>query len=179
MGRVLSVNVARERPLFYRGKERATGIFKEPAAGAVAVGPLGLEGDSIVDKRFHGGPDKAVYGYAAEDYAWWEGELGKPLPPGTFGENLTLEGLDFASVRAGDVLRAGAALLEAVSPRIPCATLAARMGDAGFAKRFQKAARFGVYFRVLSRGTVRAGDAAAWERRGEGALIADLGRRKG
>lgn len=179
MGKVLSVNVARERPLFYRGKERPTGIFKEPASGAVAVGPLGLNGDRIVDTKYHGGPDKAVYGYCAEDYAWWEGQLGKPLPPGTFGENLTLSGLDLAGARAGDVLRAGEVRLQAVSPRIPCATLAARMGEAGFAKRFQQAERFGVYFRVLTPGTVRAGDAASWESRGEGTLIAELGRRRG
>jgi MOSC domain-containing protein YiiM len=180
MGRVLSVNAARERPLEQQGRVIRTGIFKEPAAGAVRVGPLGLEGDHIHDRRYHGGPDKAVYGYAKEDYAWWEKELGKPLPPGVFGENLTLEGLELEATRAGDILAAGTARLQAVSPRIPCRTLAARMGDPGFAKRFQQAGRFGVYFRVLTPGEVKAGDAARWEsRNGEGALIVELGRRDG
>lgn len=180
MSRVVSVNLARERPLEQPGGVIRTGIFKEPAPGAVAIGPLGLDGDAIVDKRYHGGHDKAVYAYAREDYAWWEAELGKPLPPGTFGENLTLEGADLGSARAGDVLAVGAVRLQAVSPRIPCRTLAARMGDPKFAKRFQQAARFGVYCRVLTPGSVRAGDPVRWESRAEGGeLIVDIGRRKG
>src|SRR5206468_6337225 len=180
MGRVLSVNAAQERPLEQQGRVIRTGIFKEPAPGAVRVGPLGLEGDRIVDRRYHGGPDKAVYGYAREDYAWWEKELGRPLPAGTFGENLTLEGLELEGTRAGDILAAGTARLQAVSPRIPCRTLAARMGDPRFARRFQQAARFGVYFRVLTPGDVKAGDEARWESRSaDGDLIVELGRRKG
>lgn len=178
MGRILSVNTARKRELLQQGKKIDTGIFKEPASAAVSVGPLGLERDHIHDRRFHGGPDKAVYAYAREDYLWWEEQLGKPLAPGTFGENLTLEGCDLSSARAGDVLAAGTARLEAVSPRVPCRTLAARMDDPLFAKRFQQAARFGIYFRVATTGRVKAGDQARWESRGAGPLITDLGRRK-
>ena len=177
MGRVVCVNRARERELLQQGKTIRTGIFKEPVAGPVSVGPLGLQGDCIADSRYHGGPDKAVYAYAVEDYAWWEAELGKTLAPGTFGENLTLAGMDLALARAGDVLKAGTTRLQAVSPRIPCRTLAARMGDPKFVKRFQQAARFGIYFRVLAPGAVQAGDAAEWESRGQGESIVEMGRR--
>lgn len=179
MGRILSVNVsAPGRTLRLRGRDAATGIFKEPAARAVAIGPLGLESDVIVDTRYHGGTEKAVYAYAGEDYAWWEKELGRPLPPGTFGENLTLEGVDLASTRVGDVLAAGTALLVATSPRTPCSTLAARMGDPKFVKRFFAAGRLGVYFRVARPGEAKAGDAAGWEKRAaDGALLLDLARR--
>jgi len=181
MGRLLSVNVSPPgRTLRLRGRDEATGIFKEPVTRAVAIGPLGLEGDVIVDTRYHGGTEKAVYAYAAEDYAWWEKELGEPLPPGTFGENLTLEGVDLSGARVGDVLAVGDVRLEATSPRTPCGTLAARMGDPKIVKRFLHAERLGVYFRVARPGAVKAGDAAGWESRAEsGALLLDLARRPG
>lgn len=178
-GRVFSVNVAKSRTVTYRGRPMTTGIFKEPAAGPLSVGPLGLEGDFIADPRYHGGPDKAVYAYAAEDYAWWEEQLGRKLAPGLFGENLTLSGIDLCGARVGDVLKVGGVTLEAREPRLPCSRLGMKMGDARFIKRFLKAERWGVYFGVLKPGLVRAGDAALWESRAVGSeLIVAVGRRK-
>ena len=46
----------------------------------------------------------------------------------------------------------------AFAPRIPCVTLAARMGDPTFVKRFRRAERPGVYCRVITPGAVNAGD---------------------
>ncbi len=89
---VLSVNVAELRTIRWRGKDVPTGIFKEPVDGPVRASGDSLEGDRQADKRVHGGDAKAVYAYAREDYEWWEGELGRELAPGTFGENLTLQG---------------------------------------------------------------------------------------
>ena len=45
----------------------------------------------------HGGPDKAGYAYATEDYAWCADLLGRDLGAGTFGENLTTEGIDLSA----------------------------------------------------------------------------------
>ena len=86
------------------------------------------------------------------------GERGQALAAGTFGENLTIAGLDGAGLAVGDRFRIGAALLEITSHREPCSTLAARMGDPRFVRRFHQAHRPGAYLRVLTPGTVRAGD---------------------
>lgn len=106
----------------------------------------------------HGGPFKAVYSYAHEHYAFWEGELGRALPPGMFGENLTLEGLDEGTIMVGDRFSVGDAILEAAQPRLPCYKLGLRFGDAGMVRRFMKSGRFGTYFRVIDEGEVGAGD---------------------
>jgi MOSC domain-containing protein YiiM len=149
--RLLSVNVAQVVD--------GTAIDKRPVPGPLAIGPEGLAGDEIGSAKHHGGPDQAAYAYGAPDYAWWEAELGAHLPPGTFGENLTIDGLESATCSIGDRLAIGTALFEVTSPRIPCETLAGRMGDRGFIRRFREARRPGVYLRVLQPGAVTPGDA--------------------
>ncbi|MCS6827949.1 MAG: MOSC domain-containing protein, partial [Caldilinea sp.] len=141
-----------------------TGIFKTPISTPAEITPLGLVGDVVADQKHHGGPDQAVYLYGESDYAWWSMQLGYELAPGTFGENLTISGLESASLHIGDVLQVGEARLQVTAARIPCATLAARMGDPGFVKRFRSAERPGAYCRVLQAGVVRVGDAVALER---------------
>ena len=89
--------------------------------------------------------------------------LGKPLPPGTFGENLTISDLESARLSVGDRLRLGGVLLEVTAPRLPCSTLAARMGDRDFVKRFRDAGRPGVYCRVIQEGWVQAGMPVLYE----------------
>src|SRR5262249_26307812 len=135
-----------------------TAILKQPVSGPVRVGLLGLDGDEVGSKKHHGGPDQALYLYGTDDYAWWAQELGHDLVPGTFGENLTVEGLRSAEVRVGDRFEVGSAVLEATGPRIPCETLAGRMEDRLFVKRFAQARRPGVYVRVLQEGSLQAGD---------------------
>ncbi|MCX7802971.1 MAG: MOSC domain-containing protein, partial [Meiothermus ruber] len=106
----------------------------------------------------HGGPDQAVYVYSAQDYDWWMEQLGEALLPGTFGENLTFSSFGAEPVRIGDRFRVGEVLLEITAPRIPCSTLAARMNDLEFVKKFRQAARPGFYARVLEAGRVQQGD---------------------
>lgn len=156
--KILSINVGRRRRLEGRNFDAETGIFKEPVAGPVQVGELGLEGDAIVDTRHHGGPDQAVYLYRQEDYDWWSDELGRELGPGTFGENLTVTGLPAPGIAIGSRLVFDEVVLEATAPRIPCSTLAARMGDAAFVKRFMQVERPGIYCRVVSPGRLQPGD---------------------
>ena len=92
--RIVSLNLGMPREVEWQGRRFTTAIVKTPAGGPVALRGVNFAGDDQADRRVHGGPDKAVYAYAAEYYAWWEGELGTPLAPGTFGENLTTAGVD-------------------------------------------------------------------------------------
>ena len=155
---LFSVNVGGEEPIENAGKSGKTGIYKRPVDGFIEVTTGGLAGDTISDTKNHGGPDQAVYVFGAPDYEWWSGELGYELSPGTFGENLTITGLKSATTSIGDRLGVGTVILEVTAPRIPCATLGARMGDPLFVKRFRWAGRPGVYCRVIEEGKVRAGD---------------------
>ncbi len=161
---LLSVNRSPPKPITVGVRADLTGIFKTPAGEPVRVGELGLEEDVQVSKQHHGGPDQAVYLYSAEDYAWFSSELGRDLAPGTFGENLTLSSFGANTLYIGDRLQIGEVLLELTAPRLPCATLAARMGDTGFVKRFKEAERPGVYARVLSHGSLRRGDEVVYTR---------------
>ena len=156
--KILSINLGQERPLQVSSKPGKTGIYKLPGAGPAPVTPLGLPGDAICDVKHHGGPDQALYIYGAPDYAWWSQELGTPLAPGTFGDNLTIAGLESAAFSVGDRLTIGALVLEVTAPRIPCGTLAMRMGDPGFVKRFRFAERPGLYCRVIQPATIQVGD---------------------
>jgi MOSC domain-containing protein YiiM len=158
MAKLISVNVGRPRPIPYRGKQVMTGIFKEPVEGRVAARGTNLEGDVQANLRVHGGFDKAAYAYSREDYDWWEGELGRPLEPGTFGENLTTMGLDLNESAIGERWRVGTVLLEVSEPRFPCFKLGYRMGTQRFVKRFAKARRPGCYLRIVEEGELGAGD---------------------
>lgn len=157
--RVVSVNVGRPRKVQHLGRPKTTAIVKEPVDGRVLVSGVNVEGDEQADKRVHGGPEQAVYAYAFEDYEWWQRELGKPLEPGTFGENLTLEGVDVTNARIGERWQIGSVVLEVTSPRLPCWKLGQRMGDQKFVARFADAARYGAYLRIVREGELGAGDA--------------------
>lgn len=156
--RVRSVNVGAVRVVEYRGREATTAIWKDPVAGPVAVRGVNLAGDDQADRRFHGGADKAVYAYAVEDYDWWGGELGTTPAPGTFGENLTVEGIDLTEAVAGERWLVGTAVVEVCQPRTPCWKLGLRMGDGRFPARFDAAGRPGAYLRISREGEVSAGD---------------------
>lgn len=158
MTEVVSLCVGRAKTVDWRGEPVRTGIWKSPVESATAR-RLGFDGDEQADLEVHGGADKAVYGYAAEHYPYWRAELpGVALPYGVFGENLTISGFDDAGACLGDRWRAGAALLEAVQPRLPCSKLGLRFDDPFMVKRFAQSGRLGVYFRVVEEGPVRRGD---------------------
>jgi MOSC domain-containing protein YiiM len=159
VARIVSVNVGRPQPILVRrGRAVYSAIVKAPVEGRVRVAGINIEGDEQADRRVHGGPDKAVYAYAAEDTAWWAEELGLPLAPGTFGENLTTEGLDISGAVIGERWRAGTVELEVCQPRLPCFKLGARFGDPGMVKRFAQAGRPGAYLRIVSAGELAACD---------------------
>jgi MOSC domain-containing protein YiiM len=161
-----SVNVGQPRPNPWK-MIKLTGIDKRPVEGPVMVsrprasgmGLVGLAGDRVYDVRHHGGPDLAVYAYAREDLDFWAAELGRELPDGVFGENLTTEGVDVNGALIGERWRIGPdVIVEASAPRIPCGTFQGWLAQAGWIKRFTLAAMPGSYFRVVEPGEIQAGD---------------------
>jgi MOSC domain-containing protein YiiM len=165
--KVLSVNVAVPGPGLAKGLE-ITGIDKRPVDRPIEVRPpgpkttglhSGVVGDAIGDIEHHGGDNQAVYAYAREDYEWWEAELGRSLPPGQFGENLTTVGVDVGGAQIGEVWRIGDTVeLQPTFGRIPCVTFQARMAEPHWTKRFAEANRTGAYLRIVTPGTIRTGD---------------------
>jgi MOSC domain-containing protein YiiM len=160
---LLSVNIGQKRTQQNGRRAETTGIYKLPAQGPTQIGALGITGDFIGSKKFHGGPDQAIYIYGAPDYEWWSMELGMQLEPGTFGDNLTFSDFESTRYHIGDRLHIGSVILEFTAPRIPCSTLATRMGDPLFVKRYRYAERPGMYCRVIQEGTLEAGDTARLE----------------
>jgi MOSC domain-containing protein YiiM len=139
-----------------------TAIDKRPRAGRLEVGPQGLTLDSQMDRKHHGGEQQALYAYADEDAAWWAAELDQEIPPGLFGENLRIAGVEVSGAEIGERWRIGegpdALVVEVTLPRTPCITFQRRMGRRGWIKHFTRAGRLGAYLRVVAPGTVAAGD---------------------
>lgn len=158
-GHLVAVCVGQVREVPRGNGTVTTAIWKEPVAGRVPVRGVNLGGDDQADRTVHGGPDKAVYAYGAQDTARWEAELQRELGPGAFGENLTVGDLDVSAALVGERWEVGSTLLEVTQPRVPCFKLGLRMGDPGFLKLFARASRPGAYLRILREGDVGAGDA--------------------
>ena len=173
--KLISINIGQARTQQNGDKLETTGIYKTPVADKVRVTSLGIAEDFIGSPKHHGGPDQAIYVYGAADYAWWSNELGKGISAGTFGENLTISDLQSADFNIGDRLHIGEVILEVAAPRIPCSTLATRMGDSQFVKRYRFAERPGLYCRVIAEGEIEAGVGVTAQRsEGEAVSIIEI-----
>jgi MOSC domain-containing protein YiiM len=157
-GRVISVNVSGIRTLTHAHRSVTTGIFKRPVSGRVGVHGVNVDGDNQADRRVHGGPDRALYSYAVEDLEWWATELGRAVPPGSMGENLTTAGVEITEAVVGERWRVGSTVLQVTSPRVPCFKVGIAMEDGGFPPRFARAGRPGAYLRIITEGDIGAGD---------------------
>ena len=159
---VQSVQVGAIAPL---GPDRVpSGFVKRAVSHRVDVAELGLEGDAQADLRVHGGPEKAVYGYAASHFPAWRAEFPEHAAlfvSGGFGQNLTVDGVDEGDLCVGDIHRIGSALLQICQPRQPCFKFALYFGDKRMPKAMVKSGRAGWYYRVLEPGDVGAGDEVA------------------
>ena len=163
---VNSVNVGPAVPREIHGRRVMTAIAKRPVLGPVAVGPLGLTGDEQADLNLHGGLSKAVYAYAAEHYAFWQTVRAQARvslwdeapPPGSVGENLTVQGLDESRLWIGDRLVLPGCVLAVSEPRMPCGKFSAAMGFAQAGKLMSQSGYCGSYLAVIEPGTVQAGD---------------------
>ena len=172
-GRVTAVCVSGPRPIrLPRAGDTRSAIDKRPVAGRVAVGPLGLDGDVQVNRKYHGGEGQALYAYSQEDADWWAAELDRELPAGMFGENLRTTGVDLTGALLGERWRIGTVLVEVTAPRTPCAKLQAHWGVPRLIKRFTQRGASGAYLRVLEVGEIGAGDTIeVLERPGHGVTV--------
>lgn len=176
-GVVVSVNrasQARTDP-WTRVKSGRSGIDKRPVDGTVLLGAAGVTGDTICDTRHHGGPDQAVYAYAAEDLEFWAAELGRPMLPGNVGENLTVSGVDCSGAVVGERWRVGGALLRVTGARSPCRVFSGFIDVPDMVGRFLRAGRPGAYLAVDEPAEVSAGDpVTVVHRPAHGVTVADL-----
>ena len=163
---LLSVHTGKVAPLGPEGVP--SGFVKLARPNAVAVRPEGLEGDAQADLSVHGGPDKAVYGYAADHYPRWAAEHpphAARFAPGAMGENLAIAGLDESALCVGDIHRIGTALLQVCQPRQPCFKLGLRFEDPMMVRAMVQNRRSGWYYRVLEHGRLQAGDTVMLQER--------------
>ena len=174
IGRVRSLQVGRTAPLPWRGKAVPSAIVKHPVDGPVYLGFEGFAGDEQADRSVHGGVDKAVCAYPLEHLPRWSRELGTELPPGAFGENLSVAGLLEDRVYIGDTFALGEATVQVNQPRAPCYKIAARWGHKSLPDLMAKAGMSGFYLRVLEEGHVRAGDRLALTDRRSDVTVAEV-----
>lgn len=157
--KIVSLNLGVKRTVSWRGKPVQTGIYKSPVKGPIMLGKEDVEEDQVIDRRYHGGTDKACYIYSADHYAYWK-ELFPALKweYGMFGENLTVQGLQESDLLIGDVLRIGGATVQVSQPRQPCFKLGIRFGTQTVLKKFIAAGFPGIYVRVLDPAEVKLND---------------------
>ncbi len=164
--KIISVNIGKKQTITWRGKQVETGIYKYPVEEPLHLGITDVAGDAVVDRRYHGGVDKACYLFSESHYPYW-----KKLYPalnwqwGMFGENLTVEGMDEANVLIGDIYKIGTAIVQVTQPRQPCFKLGVRFGSQKVLPEFIEHGHPGVYVRVLKEGKVPKGGQLLLEKR--------------
>ena len=166
--KVVSVNLGEKKTINYKGKIIETGIFKYPVDYPIFLGTEDVEKDAVIDRRYHGGIEKAVYAYSKNHYSYWQ-ELYPNLDwqYGMFGENLTISDLDETEICVGDVFKLGEVILEVTKPREPCMKLGLRFGTQKVLKQFWNSSKSGIYFKVLQTGNVAVGDELELLKNGE------------
>lgn len=154
--KIISINIALSClvSLGNSSKKYKSGIHKTSCTEPVHLGPLGLEGDGVGDTTIHGGHDKAVCGYCVEHFPYWNEKLQRVISPGSFGENLSLEGLCETTVHIGDIFEVGPVQIQITQPRQPCHKLNKVFNDQSMACNFKSTGFTGYYFRVLKSGVI-------------------------
>ncbi len=155
MIKIVSVNIAKQQKITWKGKERYTGIFKKPINNSIFLGKKDVKKDVVIDRKYHGGENMAVYAFSLDHYAYF-----KKLYPnltfenGMFGENLTLINFNETAIKIGDIFKVGNAIIQVSQPRLPCSTLGIRFKSQNIVKQFLHTTFSGSYFRVLQEGAV-------------------------
>lgn len=156
---VTSIQIGKIAPL---GPERVPSAFlKSGTPGPAMAGTLGLDGDQQADLTVHGGPEKAIYAYAASRYPGWAAafpDLASRFVAGCMGENLTIEGMTEDDICVGDVHAIGGARLQVCQPRQPCFKLALALGEPRLGKHMVRTGHSGWYYRVVQEGPIAPGD---------------------
>ena len=155
---IISINIGVPRDVTYTvDRKLKTSLQRSPVKEKVFLDLMGFEGDQVADPLNHGGRDKAVCGYPANHYSFWEEELSRKMPPASFGENLTIEGLTEDQIHIGDLFQMGEAEVQCTQPRQPCHKLTKILGFPKLASRIQSLGYCGYYFRVMKQGWLQAG----------------------
>ncbi len=157
--KVISVNIGEKKIVTWKNKVYKTGMFKYPIEGSIYLGEEDVLNDHVIDRRFHGGIEKAVYAYGKNHYAYW-----KNLYPdlefnyGMFGENLTIDSLNEEEIFVDSIYQLGETKIQVTKPRQPCVKLGIRFKDAKVIKQFWNTTKSGVYFKVIKTGKVTKND---------------------
>lgn len=156
--KIVATNLGERKRVNWKGTILDTGFFKAPVA-SIFLGTEDVDKDAVVDREVHGGIDNAVYAYSTDHYPYW-----KSMYPdlawefGMFAENLSVEGMDEATIYVGSTYKIGEAIVEVTKPREPCVKLGMRFNDAEMVKRFWNTNKSGMYFKVVKTGIVKPGD---------------------
>jgi MOSC domain-containing protein YiiM len=157
--KILSTNISKPTNIKWRGQEIQTGIYKFAVETPIYLGFEDVENDHVIDRRYHGGIDKACYLYSAEHYPLWKQKYPElKWEWGMFGENLTVSGLNESEIRIGDRFQIGEAVVQVSQPRQPCFKLGVRFGDQKVVDDFWNSSFPGVYVRILQTGKVAKSD---------------------
>ncbi|MFC7322839.1 MOSC domain-containing protein [Halobacillus campisalis] len=173
--KLVSLNVGRPERYDTDKGELTSAYRKKPVFEPVYLNELNFTGDEQADKENHGGVDQAVCLYPAQHYKYFEKEYDKRFPFPSFGENITVEGIDERTTNIGDIFTIGEAELQVTKPRKPCYIIARTHGIEGFPKLVKETGFTGFYLRVLREGFIQAGDQFILKSSGpEGVTIADV-----
>jgi len=157
--KVISLNIGEKRKIQWRKKLIETGIYKFPVEAPIFLDTEDVKNDNVIDRKYHGGIEQAVYAYSENHYEYW-----KKLYPdlewnyGMFGENLTITNLDETNIHVGSVYQLGEATIEVTKPREPCYKLGVRFNNKKVIKQFWNSTKSGIYFKVLKTGSVTKND---------------------
>ena len=157
--KIISTNIGKPTIIEWRGQKVETGIYKYAVETPIFLSSDDVTNDHVIDRRYHGGLEKACYLYSADHYPFWQNKYpNQDWKWGMFGENLTISGLNESEIRIGDRFRIGNAEVQVTQPRQPCFKLGVRFGDQSVVSDFWASPYPGVYVRVLSQGEVQSGD---------------------
>ena len=157
--KIISTNIGKPQTINWHGEEVKTGIYKYSVSYPISLGNEDVVNDHVIDRRYHGGVDKACYLYSADHYKYWQNLYPDlEMPWGMFGENLTVEGLHEVEINIGDTFRIGEVVVQVTQPRQPCYKLGIRFGTQKIVKQFVDSGYAGVYVRVLQEGKIKTGD---------------------
>jgi MOSC domain-containing protein YiiM len=156
--KVVGVCIGEKKVVNWNGKDVETGIFKYPV-NEIELNFEAVVGDAIVNRKYHGGIEQAVYAYGENHYEFWKEKYpNADFDFGMFGENLTITDLDETKIHTGEQYKLGTAIIEVTKPRDPCIKLGVRFGTQDILKPFWNSTKCGVYFKVLQKGKIKAGD---------------------
>ena len=168
---VISTNIGKSETIVWRGQEVQTGIFKYEVDTPLFLGEEDVLNDHVLDRRYHGGTDKACYLYSADHYDFWKNKYqDADWQWGMFGENLTVSGLDESEIQIGDIFQISEAVVQVSQPRQPCFKLGFRFENQAVVDEFWQLPYPGIYVRVIQAGNVKKGDSLKLIKRDQDSL---------